>query len=400
MHIFEQLGVNTVVNAVGPATRLGGPRMLPEVVDAMAEAASSCVAIDALQAAASARIADATGCEAGFVTAGSAAGLTMATAACLARLDPGRMESLPDTSGMPNEVIICRDQRSGYDHAVRAAGAMLVEVGMNEVVSGAGSRRTEAWEISQAIGERTAAIVYFATPWSEPALEDVIEVSARHNVPLIVDAAGQLPPASNLYRYGSSGADAVVFSGGKAIRGPQGTGVLAGRRELIMSVALQCLDLDEHPDTWDPPELLINRSAIAGMPRHGIGRGFKVSKEEIVGLLVALEQFRSNDLEGEHAMHTARLGRVHAAVQGLTGVHPHRVEPDEDQGYPLLEIRLDPGGPAGSAVNVAQRLRHQSPPIYIAEHKLWEDVIVIHPVALSDEDVDMLIDGLLQLLSI
>src|SRR5207245_8265631 len=186
---------------------------------------TACVPLDRLQGAASTIIAEVTGAEAGYVTAGAAADIARAAAAGLAGLDPARMDRLPDTSGLPNEIIVCREQRNGYDHALRAAGARLVEVGMNERVAGAGVRRTETWEIEAAITDRTVAVAYAASPESQPPLEEVAADCRRHHVPLIVDAAAQLPPASNLRRFVDAGADLVAFSGGKGLRGPQSTGI-------------------------------------------------------------------------------------------------------------------------------------------------------------------------------
>src|SRR5205823_2706738 len=147
-----------------------------------------------LQAAASAAIARASGAEAGLVTAGCAAALTMGTAAILTGYDLAKMERLPHCEGFPHEMIIAREQRSGYDHAVRAAGARLVEVGFNEIVANAGVRRTEAWEYEAAFGPNTAGVVYVFSPTSEPPLEQVVEVARRNSLPVLVDAAGELPP--------------------------------------------------------------------------------------------------------------------------------------------------------------------------------------------------------------
>jgi L-seryl-tRNA(Ser) seleniumtransferase len=301
MNVYAQFGLQPIINAAGASTRVGGPLMHPTAARAMVEAAGSCVALDQLQAAASRIIAEATGAEAGYVTAGAAAGLTLSAAACLAKLDITIMDRLPDTSGLPNEIVISREQRNGYDHALRAAGAQLVEVGMNELVAGAGVRRTEVWEYDAAITARTVAVAYFANPESAPPVEEVAALCRQRGVPLIVDAAGQLPPAANLRRFVDAGADLVTFSGGKGLRGPQSSGILAGRRDLIMSAALQQLDLDEHWSVWDPPQSLIDRTKLRGFPRHGIGRGFKVAREEIVALLVALRFER-------------RLSRGHRAV--------------------------------------------------------------------------------------
>ena len=194
MGVFDRFGVRQIINVGGSNTRLGGPLMAPEVVEAMSQAATESVAMEELQAAASRVIADITGAEAGYVTAGAAGGLTLGTAACITRLDIAKMDRLPDTAGMANEVIIAREHRSGYDHAIRAAGARLVEVGINEVAAGAGVRASEAWEYEAAIKEKTTAIAYFFVPGSSPPLEQVIRVAHKHKPPVIVDAAAQLPP--------------------------------------------------------------------------------------------------------------------------------------------------------------------------------------------------------------
>ena len=214
-NVYEQLGVRTIVNASGPSTRLSGGILRPEVAAAMADASQWCVDLSELQARGSELLAGATGAEAGYVTAGAAAGLMLAAAACMAKLDPARMNRLPDTTGMQNEVIVARSQRNMYDHAVVQAGAKLVEIGIPDRFSGAGVRDTQLWEYDAAANERTAAILWVAQPHSEPKLPDVVALARRRGLPVIVDAAGQLPPAENLRRFISEGADLVVFSGGK-----------------------------------------------------------------------------------------------------------------------------------------------------------------------------------------
>ena len=215
-----------------------------------------------------------------------------------------------------NELLIASDQRSGYDHAVRAAGAKIVAVGMNEVVSGAGVRRVEPWEYAAAITEQTAGILYVQTDSSRPLLADVIRVAKEHGLPVLVDAAGEIPPVENLKRLVDLGADLVAFSGGKAMRGPQATGLLLGTRTLVGSALLQMLDMDDHLELWDPPSDLIDRTKFAGIPRHGIGRGFKVPKEEIIALLVALRLFISGAYDASVLTARSILERI---VQGLQG---------------------------------------------------------------------------------
>ena len=291
MGVFERLGARAIINVAGPSTRLGGALMPPEVVQAMSEAALDSVSMTELQAAASRTISEVTGAEAGYVTAGASSALTLGTAAIIAGFDLSKMERLPDTSGMKNEVIISKEQRTGYDHAIRLAGARLVEVGMNEAAAGGGVRHTEVWEYDAAVTPQTAAIFYAADPRARPPLSEVVEVARKHRLPVLVDAASELPPISNLRAFTTLGVDLVAFSGGKALRGPQSTGILCGRKDLIASVALQHLDMDEHFEVWEPPEDFIPKSELAGLPRHGIGRGFKVAKEEIAGVLTALLLF-------------------------------------------------------------------------------------------------------------
>ena len=391
MGVFEDIGVRPVINVAGTATRVGGGLMPPEVVEAMAQAAADSVALVELQAAASKIIAEATGAEAGYVTSGAAAGLTLGTAACIAGLDIGRMNVLPNTAGMACEVIIAREQRSGYDHAVRAAGAKLVEVGMNEVSSGAGVRAAEPWEYETAITDDTVAIAYVVRPGGRPSLDAVTALAKKHGLPVLVDAAGQLPPVENLRCFIDAGADLVSFSGGKALRGPQNTGILAGRRDLITSVALQHLDLDEHFEMWDPPASLIPKKGLPGLPRHGVGRGFKVSKEAIVGLLTALKLFTQERCAGDATHLAGFLDRISTALAGLGGVRPTTLISSDPQKFPLLNITIDPTELGRDAFAVVRELRTGDPPVYVGEKFLFDDTFVIHPLNLNEERVTVLI---------
>jgi L-seryl-tRNA(Ser) seleniumtransferase len=319
MSIYQRLGVSPIINASGSVTRLGGAPMSAAVLQAFHDAAGEAVSLEQLQAAASGRIAHHTGAEAGLVTAGSAAALTLGAAAILARLDLAKMERLPQTDRFPNEFVVAREQRSGYDHAVRAAGARLVEVGFNEIVSNAGVRRTEAWEYEAAFGPQTAGVLYVFAPTSQPPLEEVVDRAHRRGLPVLVDAAGELPPRRHLTSIVATGADLVAFSGGKAIRGPQSTGILCGRRELVTSAALQMLDMDDHPALWDPPAGFIDRSALDGIPRHGIGRTLKVSKEEIAALLTALDLFASGAYDADLPHFRSFLETIACRLENAAG---------------------------------------------------------------------------------
>ena len=232
MSIFEKWGVRPIINASGAVTRLGGAPMPASVLDAFSAAAIESVPLDELQGAASRVIAAATGAEAGIVTAGAAAGLTLGAAAILAGFDLSRIERLPHCDGFPNEFVVAREQRNGYDHAVRAAGAKLIELGFHEIIAGAGVRRAEAWEFEAAFGPMTAGVLYVYDRNARPPLDEVVARAHAHGLPVLVDAAGELPPRSNLHGIVATAADLVVFSGGKALRGPQASGILCGRRDL------------------------------------------------------------------------------------------------------------------------------------------------------------------------
>ena len=390
MNVYAQFGLEPIINAAGASTRVGGPLMHPAAAKAMVEAAGSCVALDQLQGAASRIIAEATGAEAGYVTAGAAAGLTLSAAACLARLDIAIMDRLPDTSGLPNEIVISREQRNGYDHALRAAGARLVEVGMNELVAGAGVRRTEVWEYEAAMTDRTVAVAYFANPDSAPPVEEVAALCRQRGVPLIVDAAGQLPPAANLRRFVDAGADLVAFSGGKGLRGPQSSGILAGRRDLVMSVALQQLDLDEHWSVWDPPHNLIDLAKLRGFPRHGIGRGFKVAREEIVALLVALRCFVAGDYREDILRCHAYLRSVADGLVDVPGVQAQLVGGVAEDRFPMLELALDEARLGVTAFEVSRRLRTGTPPVYVNENRLQQGTLILHALGLEERLIEPL----------
>ena len=390
--IFEQFGVEPIINCSGTVTRLGGALMPPEVLAAFNAAAGESVAIDHLQAAASRRIAQVTGAEAGLVTAGSAAALTLGAAAILARLDLGRMETLPHCDKFPHHFVIAREHRSGYDHAVRAAGARFVEVGFQEIVSNAGVRRTEAWEYEAAFGDHIAGVVYVAGKDSQPPLDRVIELAHQHQLPVLVDAAGELPPRENLQATLKAGADLVAFSGGKAIRGPQSTGILCGKKELVTSATLQMLDMDEHFDLWSPADDWIDKSRLSGIPRHGIGRALKVSKEEIVALLTALDLFASGAYDDQVPQMQARLERI---VDGLkdTPVRCSIKASPDGQRFPLLTIALDESHSL-TAFEACRQLRAGSPPVYPSHGRLHLGELLFNVLCVNDDQVAPLIQRL------
>lgn len=377
---MARLGVKRRINAAGTLTRLGGALMDHAVLEAMREAARSSVDMAELQAAASREIASTTGAEAGLVTSGASAALALAAAACIAGLDTARMARLPDTRGMAAEILMHRTHRNAYDHALRAAGATLVDFGHNDRGLSAGIRGMEESDADAAVTSASVALAFVATPETVADLPVAVAAARRHGLKVIVDAAAQLPPASNLRAFITAGADLVVFSGGKAIGGPQESGILAGRADLIASALLQQLDMDVSPALWLPPSL-IAPERVPAPPHHGIGRGFKVGKEEIVGLIVALENFAARDEVGYKADLRRRLNTISAAL-------PKTTTRIVDGRVPSLEIE------APGALEVARRLLDGDPPIHVGERDLARGRLIVDLQAVRVEDDPLLIAAL------
>jgi L-seryl-tRNA(Ser) seleniumtransferase len=369
--IYDSLGVPTIINAAGTNTRLSGGMMHPAVRAAMEEAAGACVEMPDLQAAASRAIAAATGAEAGIVTSGAGAALLLGAAACMVGLDVAAMDRLPEAAPR-DEFIVLRSQRNMYDRALRVAGARLVEVGIPDRFSGAGVRDAEAAEIAAAITPHTAGVLWVAQPWSEPPLAEVVAAAHAQDVPVLVDAAAQLPPQTNLSAILDAGADLVCFSGGKAIGGPQASGILAGRRNLVASALLQMLDLDLPAAQFRLPPEFAGNAALPRLPHHGIGRACKAGKEEIVGLIVALRRFVAEG-DGPRA---ARLRAMLEVVRAAIGDAPAEIT---EGPLPLLLLRV------ADARAAEAKLRARR--IHVNASRLREGLLVVNPLALAERDL-------------
>jgi L-seryl-tRNA(Ser) seleniumtransferase len=391
MTIYERFGVKTVINAAGTQTRAGGTLMDPEVTAAMSEAARNFVRIDELQEAASCMIAAATGSQAGYVTSGASAGITLAVAASIAGLDIDRMNRIPDTTGMAADVIVQRPHRNAYDHAALLAGAQLVEVGTSGFP---GRGASWPWQVEAAITDQTTAILW---PVSDipgvASLEEVSDIAHRHGLDVIVDAAAALPPVSHLRRFIDLGADAVIFSGGKAIRGPQSTGIVAGRADLIESIALQHQDMDVYPQTWSLRSKYLESGLLPGPPHHGLGRGFKVGKEEIVGLMVALERYLARDHDAEFTAWLARMNAMASCLEGIAGVSPE-VFIDPKRPIPVLRLHLDEAVLGKSAYDVVNALAEGDPPILLSEGFAFRGMIGVNPMGLQENEELLIVERL------
>lgn len=391
--LLSRLGVRRRLNAAGTLTRLGGSLMAPQVLEAMREAAACSVDMAELQTAAGRRIAELMGAEAAMVTSGASAAMTLACAACLAGWQAAAMARLPQTEGMPNRMLMARTHRNTYDHAVRLAGAQIVDIGHNDHGTGAGVRGLEAWEIEAAIDDQVVGMVFTATSHTLRDLPRVIETLHAHGRLVIVDAAAQLPPRGNLQRLIAMGADLVIFSGGKAIGGPQSTGILAGRRMLIGSALVQMMDMDVHPATWMPAGL-IDRAALKGLPTHGIGRGFKVGKEEIAGLVCALERYLATDEQAQHQQWMERLLAVKAILIQHAGLSAELLDCAPGAGVPCLAIR-----PAQADVfRLSLALQALPLPLHLGESRINDGVLLFNPIALRPEDDEAAARCLLQTL--
>ncbi len=382
--IYRRFGVKTVINAGGPMTRLSGSILSPEVREAMSEAASACVRVEDLQEAAGKLIAEVTGAESGYVTSGAAGGLALSAAAAIAGLDVARMDKLPDTSGMPNEIILHREHVTAYSHALRLSGARLIEVGY---VGYPGQGCTWPWQIESEITEQTVAIFYsIGNSPGAVSLPEVAEVAHRHNLPVIVDAAAALPPVENLRRFISEGADLVCFSGGKAIAGPQASGILAGRADLIASVALQHQDMDVMPATWTWRDRYLKDGALPGPPHHGLGRPLKVGKEEIVGLMVAIEQYVNRDHAADQRCWKAMLEEIAAALHDVPGITIDMGGRKTGSSVPVAVITFDEAITEQPVEAIINALIEGDPAVAVSQGHVHQRAIGINPMVLQPSE--------------
>ena len=390
--IYDQLGVKRIINARSYSTKAGGCVLPLEVLEAMREASQSCVRIEDLQEAASRVIAEVTGAEAGIVTSGASAALTLAAAACLAGLDVARMNQLPDTAGLRNEIVVHRSHRNDYDHALRLAGAKFAEVGF--------SYYTFPYEVENAITERTAAMFYLAgAAGGVLPLDQFISIAHQHNLPVVVDASAELPPADNLRAFIAAGADLVAFSGGKHLRGPQASGILCGKKDLILSAALQHQDMDVFPETW-PARRLIREGVLSGPPHHGVGRGFKAGKEEIAGLVAALRLYPHRDFEAELTQWKNDMALVASQIEGISGVLAKVVFPQASgRPVPVVQIQIDPAVAGIDARGVINALQEGNPPICVFEKLANSGHVVIMPEALQSGEAAIVARRLKEILT-
>ncbi len=357
---FASLGVPAVINCMGTFTIVSGSRALTQVVQAMAEATNHYVHMDELMRKVGERLAELMQCEFGYVATGCAAGLAGLTAACMAGADPERMARLPNTEGMKNEVICQKRHRNTYDHAIRLTGAKFIEV------------VTRA-DLDAAISERTAMIAITGSnqPSETIPVAEMIAVANQHGIPCIVDAAAERPDVPN--RYLTLGADAVAYSGGKCLRGPQSSGLILGRRDLLWAAFMN------------------------GAPHHALCRPMKASKEEVMGLLAAVEAWvNGRDHQAEWRMWEGWLETVRAAVATLPTVRTRIEMPGFSNVAPMLHITWDEQTLGCSAPQIAEALRAGDPPIIMPARP---DALVMMPYMMETGEAEIVAQRLLALMS-
>jgi L-seryl-tRNA(Ser) seleniumtransferase len=326
---YDKLGVTKIINAAGTYTMFTGSILAPPVQAAVTKAAKHPVRLAELQQKSGEYIARKLKCEAALVSAGAASALTLGTAACMTVGNRKAGELLPtDIAGLKNEVLIQKGHRYGYDHALKNCGARLIEVETLE-------------EYERAFSARTVMCHFFnAAEQGQISHEDWVRVAHQHGVPCFNDAAADVPPISNLWKYTQMGFDLVTFSGGKGMRGPQNAGLLLGRKDLIEAATWNNNPFDET-----------------------VGRGMKVAKEQIVGMVAAVDWFLSQTDEGMQTEFRRRADRIAAQLKSIpTLTHSIHVPPAANQ-VPHLVIRYDQARVKISPLEVAEMLRNGTPAI-------------------------------------
>jgi len=331
---FAELGVRPFINAAGTYTAMTASLMPPEVIAAYEFASKHFVMLDELHDKVGQRIATLLRAEGAMVTCGAASALTLGTAAVLTGKDTQKMVDLPNLANMKSEVIIQKAHRFGYDHAVRNCGVRLVEVETPE-------------DVDRAVNDKTAMMLFYnaAAPPGPIPDQEFVRLGKKHGIPTFNDAAADVPPVENFWKYTGMGFDLVAFSGGKGIRGPQSAGLLLGRKDLIEAARLNA-----------PPN------------GNTVGRGMKVNKEEMLGMLVALERFVKMDHALESKEYERRAELIRASATAVPGVKAEVFVPPVSNHVPHIRISWD-GGDEPAAAAVVKAMKDGEPSIAIRNEK-------------------------------
>jgi len=366
MLTYKDLNIKPFINASGTITTLGGSIMPSEVVEAMNAAATSFIDLNELHVKAGEKLAEMIGVPATFISCGAASGVQLSAAACLTGTNPELVRQLPDTSNIKNEFVISMVDPHIYIHqGIEAVGGKLVRVGTQQAVSTA--------DIIEGIGKNTAAVVFFLGKQTKEQLAEVVPEADKRNVPVMVDAAAQLPPRSNLTEIVGLGASLVSFSGGKGLRGPQSSGLVLGKKEFVEAARLN------------------------SSPYSAVGRSMKVGKEEVMGLLTAVELFLAKDEDEELAEWQARMAHIVQAVQSIDGVQAE-VRNKGQQASPGIAPRayITVESSCQKTPNqVMNELREGEPAIVARQDG---DAIVIDPMTLMPGEEEIIAQRLIDVL--
>ena len=326
---FQELGIRPFINAAGTYTAMTASLMPPEVIEAITYASKHYVMLDELNDRIGERIARLVRCEAAMVTSGAASALTLGTAGVLTGTDQRKIVDLPNLAGMKSEVIIQKSHRFGYDHAVRNCGVRLVEVETRE-------------DLERAINGNTAMMLFYNANNFVGKIQDeeFAQLGRKHGIPTFNDAAADVPPVENLWKYTKMGFDLVTFSGGKGIRGPQSAGLLLGRKDLIAAARLNA-----------PPN------------GNTVGRGMKVNKEEMVGMLAAIEMYLERDHAHERREFDQRAEVIRSAAVAVSGVKAEVFVPEVANHVPHVRISWDTAAKGLTPAGVVTALRDGEPSI-------------------------------------
>jgi D-glucosaminate-6-phosphate ammonia-lyase len=370
--IYEQLGVNPVINARGHNTVLGGSTPSPRVREAMDDAERYYVEMHDLLRSAGEVIAKLVQCEAAYVTPGAAAALALGTAACITGSDLDKMARLPNTTGMKNKVLIQVRQHYHYEHAPTIVGAQLVEVG--------DQNGTTAAQLEQALTQDVATVLYPAHLDGQPgtlSLDEVMSIAHRRDVPVLVDAAGRVYPLDLFTSFGKRGVDLVAF-GAKYIGAPNSSGILAGRRELVEAAV---------------PQGFIGFETIAH--GHSFGRPLKLDRQEIVAVTVALQEWFTMDHDRRLAELERRLAPIAQRLSGAPGVVTS-IQRADGPAPRVLRISLEAGVARHDVASLIQALREESPAIAVGRDA---DAILVNVSTVWPGDEEVVADRLARLLN-
>jgi D-glucosaminate-6-phosphate ammonia-lyase len=336
--IYEDLGIRPVINFRGTHTTIGASKVWPELHAAMEEASRSYVPLDELQDAVGARIAKLTGTETAFVTTGTAGAIAIGTCACVAGKDPHAIRRLPDVSGLRNEVIILKQHRNGYDHAVRNVGVKVVEPrSLDELKTMCGPKTAMMYFLGGTSGDHA---------WKEVfPIEETLKITKAAGVPMMVDAANMLPPWDNIPKLGAMGVDLICISGGKHMRGPQCSGILAGRRDLV-----EAARANSSPNS------------------DSLGRPMKVGREEIVGIWMAVEKYAKLDFEALDRENERQAKYILAQLSKVKGLKLSFAPFDRTRKVRRLVVEWDEKALGMTAAEVEKRLWEGTPRVAVLRH--------------------------------